>query len=220
MDAFHERLARVALRASSALGFALAGGYAVQAHGFLTRPSDDVDLFTSAERTDFRDGVTAIKSAYEKNGIEVRVDVCGDHFARLWVTDTHSGQSGKVELAADIRSQAPVTMSIGPVVHVDDVAGGKMGALFTRAEARDFIDIDAIVVSGRFTRGRLQELAASKDAGFDLRVLADMLAVIDIYPDTEFSTYGLRGDQIQQMRERFGAWRAELLREPGPTSRS
>ncbi len=44
-------------------------------------------------------------------------------------------------------------MSIGPVVHVDDVTGGKMGALFPRAEARDFIDIDAIVISGRFTRG-------------------------------------------------------------------
>jgi len=127
MDAFHERLAQLALRAGSGLGFALAGGYAVQAHGFLTRPSEDVDLFTSAERTDFRDGVNTIKSGYEKQGIAVRVDVCSDHFARLWVTDTHSDQSGKVELAADIRSKAPVTMSIGPVVHVDDFAGGKMG---------------------------------------------------------------------------------------------
>ena len=62
MDAFHERLAQVALRAASGLGFALAGGYAVQARGFLTRPSEDIDLFTSAERTDFRDGITAIKS--------------------------------------------------------------------------------------------------------------------------------------------------------------
>jgi Nucleotidyl transferase AbiEii toxin, Type IV TA system len=217
VDAFHERLARVALRAASNLGFALAGGYAVQAHGFLTRPSEDVDLFTSAERTDFRDGVATIKSAYEKNGFTVRIDVCSDHFARLWATDTHSGESGKVELAADIRSKAPVTMSIGPVVHVDDVAGGKMEALFTRAEARDFIDIDAMVTSGRFTRTGLQELAASRDAGFDLRVLAEMLSVIDIYPDAEFSAYGLQGQQIQRMRERFVEWGAELLREPGPT---
>jgi hypothetical protein len=74
-----------------------------------------------------------------------------------------------------------------------------------------------MVTSGRFTRGRLQELAASRDAGFDLRVLADMLAVIDIYPDAEFAAYGLRAEQIQQMRERFAGWRAELLRTPGPT---
>jgi hypothetical protein len=81
-----------------------------------------------------------------------------------------------------------------------------MEALFTRAEARDFIDIDAIVTSGRFTRTSLQELAASRDAGFDVRVLADMLSVIEIYPDAEFSAYGLHGDQIQQMRERFTQW--------------
>ncbi|HEX9033389.1 MAG TPA: nucleotidyl transferase AbiEii/AbiGii toxin family protein [Streptosporangiaceae bacterium] len=217
MDAFHERLAQVALRAGSDRGFALAGGYAVQAHGFLIRPSEDVDLFTSAERTDFRDGVAAIKSAYEKDGIAVRVDICSGHFARLWVTDTESGQSSKVELAADIRSKAPVAMRIGPVVHVDDVAGGKMEALFTRAEARDFIDIDAMVTSGRFTRRRLQELAAARDAGFELLVLADMLAVLDIYPDAEFSAYGLRAEQIQQLRERFAKWRTELLCKPGPT---
>lgn len=96
MDAFHERLAHVALRAASDLGFALAGGYAVQAHGFLTRPSEDVDLFTSSERTDFREGVNTIKSAYEKQGIAVRVDVCSDHFARLRVTDTHRASQARL----------------------------------------------------------------------------------------------------------------------------
>jgi hypothetical protein len=93
-----------------------------------------------------------------------------------------------------------------------------MEALFTRAEARDFIDIDAMVTSGRFSRNERQELAASRDAGFNLEVLADMLAVIDIYPDVEFFGYGLRADQIKQMREHFAEWRTELLREPGPTS--
>lgn len=38
MDPFHARLARVALAAAEPYGFALAGGYAVQAHGFLQRP--------------------------------------------------------------------------------------------------------------------------------------------------------------------------------------
>lgn len=44
MDPFHERLARVALRVAGQYGFALAGGYAIQAHGFLDRLSADVDL--------------------------------------------------------------------------------------------------------------------------------------------------------------------------------
>lgn len=48
MDPFHQRLARVALDAAARYGFCLAGGYAVQAHGFVDRVSKDVDLFTTA----------------------------------------------------------------------------------------------------------------------------------------------------------------------------
>jgi hypothetical protein len=44
MDPFHERLARLALEAAADYGFCLAGGYAVQAHGFVDRVSKDVDL--------------------------------------------------------------------------------------------------------------------------------------------------------------------------------
>jgi hypothetical protein len=45
--------------------------------------------------------------------------------------------------AADARSLAPVESSTGAVLHRDDVAAGGTEALFTRAEARDFIDVDA-----------------------------------------------------------------------------
>jgi hypothetical protein len=47
MDAFHERLARVGLSVLGDFGFALAGGYAVQAHGLVERPSEDVDPFAT-----------------------------------------------------------------------------------------------------------------------------------------------------------------------------
>lgn len=52
-----------------------------------------MDLFTSAERTDFRDGVTTIKSAYQRNGLTVRVDVGRDHFAR-WSSGVWAGMVG------------------------------------------------------------------------------------------------------------------------------
>ncbi|MBX6386152.1 MAG: nucleotidyl transferase AbiEii/AbiGii toxin family protein [Microbispora sp.] len=44
--------------------FALAGGYAVQVHGVLERPSEDIDLFTSSVRDDFSEGVAKICDAY------------------------------------------------------------------------------------------------------------------------------------------------------------
>jgi hypothetical protein len=43
----HLRLAEIGLRVAGRYGFALAGGYAVQVHGILGRPSEDVDLFTA-----------------------------------------------------------------------------------------------------------------------------------------------------------------------------
>lgn len=49
MDPFHARLARLALAVTARYGFCLAGGYAVQAHGFVDRVSKDVDLFTTMD---------------------------------------------------------------------------------------------------------------------------------------------------------------------------
>jgi hypothetical protein len=51
MDPRHRQLAEIALQAAgSAYGLALAGGYAVRAHGMGDRPSGDVDLFTDWQR--------------------------------------------------------------------------------------------------------------------------------------------------------------------------
>jgi hypothetical protein len=47
MEPRHEQIARIALGAGARYGLALAGGYAVAAHGMGNRPSGDVDLFTS-----------------------------------------------------------------------------------------------------------------------------------------------------------------------------
>ncbi|MDQ0605143.1 hypothetical protein QF037_009488 [Streptomyces canus] len=46
MDELHRRLIRIGLDAlADDFGYALAGGYAVQAHQIVNRVSDDVDLF-------------------------------------------------------------------------------------------------------------------------------------------------------------------------------
>lgn len=50
MEPRHERIAKIALAAGARYGLALAGGYAVQAHGIGNRLSGDVDLFTTWQR--------------------------------------------------------------------------------------------------------------------------------------------------------------------------
>jgi hypothetical protein len=144
MDPVHRRLAEIGLKAAARHGFALAGGYAVQAHSIVNRPSEDVDLFTGWDRRDeFDTAVKAVTVAYREAGYIVELVQRFETFARLMVTDPEvGGQTHKVELAANWRARAPITMEIGPVLHPDDVVAGKMSTLYTRAEPRDFVDLD------------------------------------------------------------------------------
>lgn len=88
MDPFHERLARVALDTAARYGFCLAGGYAVQAHGFVERVSKDVDLFTTmAAAGDFPTAQAAVLAGLRADGLEVAVEREGPTFARLAVAD-------------------------------------------------------------------------------------------------------------------------------------
>ena len=116
--------------------------YAVQAAGFLQRPSEDIDLFTVWERRgEFETAADAIVNAYLAAGLSVEAERRHDTFTRLTVSD--GVQTAKVELGVDMRANEPVRISIGPVLHPDDAVANKMGALYERALARDFIDIDA-----------------------------------------------------------------------------
>jgi hypothetical protein len=213
VETVHLRLAEIGLRQAARYGFALAGGYAVQAHGILDRPSEDVDLFTAWERRDdFAAAMDAVIAAYREGGYTVEITQRFETFARLEVADpSEPDRLYKVELAANWRAKPPVQMDIGPVLHVDDVVAGKMSALYTRAEPRDFLDIDAAVNTGRYTRTQLCELAEQADAGFDRRILADLFAMLERYPDRRFAAYGADPAHIAAMRERFRQWRERLL---------
>jgi hypothetical protein len=46
LRALHHRVAAIALQAAAGHGFALGGGNALIQHGVISRPTQDVDLFT------------------------------------------------------------------------------------------------------------------------------------------------------------------------------
>jgi nucleotidyltransferase AbiEii toxin of type IV toxin-antitoxin system len=209
VDPFHQGLARIGLDAAERYGFALAGGYAVQAAGFLQRPSEDIDLFTVWERrSEFEIAAAAIIDAYRAAGLTVESERRHDTFTRLTVSD--GVQTAKVELGVDLRANEPVRISIGPVLHPDDAVANKMGALYDRALARDFIDIDAVLLSGRYDRHALLALAERSDITFDRAIFADALGQAQLLDADDFAQYGLVGHQLDALRQRFAWWRAEL----------
>jgi hypothetical protein len=203
-------LARTGLEAAERYGFALAGGYAVQAAGFLQRPSEDIDLFTVwGRRSEFETAADAIVAAYRSAGLRVEVERRHDTFIRLTVSD--GVEAAKVELGVDMRAREPLRISVGPVLHPDDAVANKMGALYERAFARDFIDIDAVLRSGRYDEAALLQLAERSDITFDRGVFAEALAQAQLLDDDDFAQYGLVGAQLDQLRRRFADWRATLV---------
>jgi Nucleotidyl transferase AbiEii toxin, Type IV TA system len=205
MDPFHEQLARVALDAAGSFGFALAGGYAVQAHGFLNRRSSDIDLFAQASAEfDFTQAVDVVIAAYLREGFQVETELRSASFARLDVRS--AADSAKVELGLDWRKNEPIRLAVGPVLHADDAVANKVCALFGRAEVRDYVDVDAILTSGRYTEDELLDLAADHDPGFDQSWFAEALAAIDRLPDSLFQPYGMRPEDTSALRERMRTW--------------
>jgi Nucleotidyl transferase AbiEii toxin, Type IV TA system len=209
MDPFHERLARVALNAAGSFGFALAGGYAVQAHGFLNRMSADVDLFAEASAGfDFSEAAGAVIDAYQREGLEVHAEVQTATFARLNVRS--ATESAKVELGLDWRKNTPIVLAVGPVLHADDAVANKVCALFGRAEVRDYIDVDAIVASDRYTEDELLGLAEDHDPGFDRSWFAEALSAVDRLPDRLFQPYGLSPADTAALKERMRTWARQI----------
>ncbi|MFI2430968.1 nucleotidyl transferase AbiEii/AbiGii toxin family protein [Streptomyces sp. NPDC018693] len=215
MDELHRRLIRIGLDAlADDFGYALAGGYAVQAHQIVNRVSDDVDLFAPINRatTEMPAATERVIAAYEAAGFSVELaHQNSEHtYTRLNVTDPVSGTQNKVELVAEFLNHPPVPSELGPVLHPDDVAAGKTTALDGRAEVRDAIDVDGLLKAG-YTRERLMELARQNDDGFDPRMFADSLARIQRYTDKQFAAYGLTASEAASLRERFADWRHQLI---------
>jgi len=141
MDQLQERLARIGLEVLAGRGFVLGGGHAVELHGMASRMSEDIDLF-SPVRGSPGEAAADLLAAYRGKGFAVTILRETADLVQLEVAGDGGGAC-KVDLGVFWRSRAPVLLDVGPVLHPDDAAGGKMDALFNRWAPRDFLDIDA-----------------------------------------------------------------------------
>ncbi len=57
-----------------------------------------------------------------------------------WTVTTPGGEQTMLQMAYFDRSRGPVSMEIGPVLALEDVLGGKVCALASRVEVRDYAD--------------------------------------------------------------------------------
>ena len=112
-----------------------------------------------------------------------------------------------IDLAVNAPPDLPASStSAGPTLAPEELAGHKLLALFDRAAARDFADV--YVLARRFGKEVLLGRAAQIDAGFDSKVLANMMGTLDRLTDDEIPVPG--NSSAAGLRAFYAAWRSEL----------
>jgi len=210
MDPLQTRMATVGLRALADFRFVLAGGYALRAHGFGDRDSDDIDLFTDVLDVErFAAAVERLVDAYRNDGLATEVIRQAPLFARLVVDET-----AKADLGMDHRQFPPGQLDVGPVLSEQDAVGGKVGAVYSRLEPRDLIDVQVILDSGRYDPDTLLALADQREATpLDRAMFAGQLLAGSRLPDSGFERYGATPQLIARIRRTARAWGEHLLED-------
>lgn len=205
MTRFQVQVARLFFSLPAADGFLLAGGAALLAHRLTTRPTKDLDFFTSVGAADVSTARNAFEDAADRQGWIVERIQDTTSFCRLLV---HGPEDLVVDLALDAPPEQPPSASfVGPTFALEELAGRKLIALFDRAEARDFCDVYAL--AQRFNKEVLLSQASAIDAGFDSRYLAQMFRTLDRFEDVELP---VPPEDARPLRAFFAAWITELAR--------
>lgn len=209
LDPLQERIARTALALPQSHTLALAGGGAMIVHGFVTRPTKDIDLFTEVDDHEARQVVAALRHALEEQHLVTHDTERPPFDHRFIAIDPATGAECTVEVFADGgRLHDRVTLDLGPVLHPDDLAADKTLALWGRARPRDFYDVAALI--DRYGHERLLELAEAKDSGFTHETFIDALRAIARLSSADWAEDGISSDDAQRLCTTFDAWRNQL----------
>jgi Nucleotidyl transferase AbiEii toxin, Type IV TA system len=213
LDALHREVASIALGAAAEHGFALGGGNALIAHGIIDRPTDDVDLFTDQE-TGVTAAVGAVENALRSAGFEAdrqdKTAGLSDVFYGMgqglaeWIITAPGGRQMTLQMAYFQRERSPVVMEFGPVLDVEDVLGGKVAALASRADEVDYVDTAAAL--DRYSVAELIGLAKRLDPGLTDEDFADAGQRLDQLSDRRFAAAGLSPDDVARLRDRLAGW--------------
>ena len=213
VSALHRRVAAVALAAAAVHGFALGGGNALLAHGVISRPTQDVDLFTDQEHG-VQAAAGAVQAALRRAGFQaVRQGQAGglsDMFPDIgeglaeWIVTAAAGEQMLLQLAYFDRGRQPVVMDIGPVLDLEDAVVGKVCALASRVEPRDYADVAAALE--RYSPAQLIGFARRLDPGLTGEDFAYAGVTLDQMDDRAFAEIRLSQHQVTTLPERFAAW--------------
>ena len=207
LDGYHARLVQAVLPVCAEYGLAVAGGYAINAHGLVERPSEDID-FATATTASMGEIMRALADAYTEAGYEVEVLDVDLRKGHLLVKFPLSGTC-RVDVLKEPLNHPLVMMEYGPVIALADAVALKMGALHDRGLPRDLLDVHG--ATAHFSGPELISLCrAALDEEFSLEALRDQLGYAAMYPDEAFARYGCAPDMIAAVKAWAQEWSTQI----------
>jgi hypothetical protein len=211
-NVLHQRLMQDVLEVGTGLPLVITGGYAVQAHHLVDRPSRDLDVATDSDVP--MEDISAVNAAgLTARGWAMHVIGVDPRSARMTVTDPATGEQCELDILREVFSQRPaVVMPYGPVLALPDVIGTKVRALAGRGLPRDLIDVHA--ASQLCSNIELESLGRRHawDEEFSLSELRARLEGAEWYDDQAFAEYGLEAEEITELRGWALGWADDILR--------
>lgn len=208
-----ERIAQIVDSLPEASGFAMAGAGALTVHGLIERPTQDLDYFTvPGEGTSIVSMRDAVEESLSGAGLTTTRRRDLPTFVRLEVSD--GVDNCQIDLAVDYRALPTESSRLGPTLATKELGAGKVLAIFDRAEARDFRDLDRLLQ--HFTLEELMDLAAEKDPGFDKGFFRDGLARFRRFTPEDL---GVSETEYERLRLAIESWRRLVARSIDPPER-
>jgi hypothetical protein len=106
-----------------------------------------------------------------------------------------------------------VPIIYGSPISLEDAVDNKLSALYSRAYARDFLYVDSIRASGRFTDAELIRSALECDPGFEVPMFVTRLELVQRVLPGQVSQYNVDADQLDGIKNRFDVWASTLRGE-------
>ncbi|MEU0030842.1 nucleotidyl transferase AbiEii/AbiGii toxin family protein [Streptomyces sp. NPDC006335] len=210
----YQRLLKDVLDSGRSYRLVLAGGYAIQAHGLVSRVSKDLDLATEAH-ADMNEITSSIAAGLRGKGWTVRTAEIAPRMAHLRITDTKTGEDCDLDILKEIFHQPPVHTAAGPTLSRDDAVGLKVRALHDRGLPRDAIDVFG--ARDLYTVAELEHLGARHKEEFDREELRHHLEGLEFTSDEGHTADGVQEDDLAELQNWVRCWLDDLgqrLAEP------
>lgn len=194
--------------------FFLTGGTALSAFYLKHRLSQDLDLFTINQNLEFNMVNAEILKIIASLSGNITKQVSSPTFLQFIFKVKNE------ELKIDIVKDTPAhfgTLKKIPNIQVDsleNIAVGKLLALFGRADAKDFIDLYFILeIEKKFTFKKLYNLTKNKDSGLSEFYLAGMMKKVE---DIEFFPRTIKPLNEKNLRNYFTNFSDKLFKQIKP----